>query len=122
MREYYENPELRKSSCIILILALLSILISSYTIDKSYEKIKDSYVDNNAAVVGKIVKTHPELKNQVVTVITKNSSGEDIKSGRRILKDYGYSTELNIGLMPQLENNYRNLSKFLFTSMVCFLQ
>lgn len=120
MREYYENPELRKSSCIILILALLSILISSYTIDKSYEKIKDSYVDNNAAVVGKIVKTHPELKNQVVTVITKNSSGEDIKSGRRILKDYGYSTELNIGLMPQLENNYRNLSKFLFTSMVCF--
>lgn len=120
MREYYENLELRRSSCIILILALLSILISYYTIDKSYERIKDSYVDNNAAVVGKIVKIHPELKNEVVTIITKNSSGEDIKSGRRILKDYGYSTELNIGLMPQLKNNYRNLIKFLLTSMGCF--
>ncbi len=120
MREYYENQELRKSSCIILILALLSILISFYTIDKSYEGIKDNYVDNNAAVVGKIVKIHPELKNEVVTTITKDSSEEDIKTGRQILKDYSYSTELNISLMPQLENNYRKLIKSLLISMVCF--
>lgn len=120
MMGYYENPELKRSSCVILILTLFFIFITFFIVNKSYEKIKYNYMNNNMAVVGRIVKTHPELKNEIIPIITKGSSKRDIESGRQILKEYGYSESLNINLIPELNFDYRSLIKSMIVSIICF--
>ncbi|WP_333858993.1 sensor histidine kinase [Clostridium sp.] len=117
---YYENPEIKRSSCIILILAVIFIAVNSFVLYKGYERVKKDYINNNAALVGKIVKIHPQLENEVVPVITKESSSEDVGFGKKVLSKYGYEENLNINLLPKLREDYSNLSKSMIFSMICF--
>ncbi|WP_368491063.1 sensor histidine kinase [Clostridium sp. BJN0013] len=120
MTLYYENPELKRSSCVILILAIIFMVINFFILNRGYERVKEDYINNNAALVGKIVKIHPELKYEVVSIITKGSSQEDIEFGRKILNNYDYKENLNINLLPELKADYSNLNKSVLFSMACF--
>lgn len=116
---YYENPEIKRNLILILILSVITVFVTSCIVNASYESIKKSCINNNAAVLGKIVKSHPELKNEIVPLITKGSDKQDIESGKQVLKDYGYDTNLNVSLIPEVKDNYRDLMKFLSALMLC---
>lgn len=120
MTLYYENPELKRSSCVILILAIIFMVINFFILNRGYERVKKDYINNNAALVGKIVKIHPELKYEVVSIITKGSSQEDIEFGTKVLNKYDYKENLNINLLPELKADYSNLNKSVLFSMACF--
>ncbi|MFL0197603.1 hypothetical protein ACJDU8_18830 [Clostridium sp. WILCCON 0269] len=120
MTSYYENPELKRSSCIILILAILFMVINFFILNRGYERVKKDYINSNAALLGKIVRIHPELKDEVVPIITKGSSQKDVEFGRGILSSYDYKDNLNIDLLPELKEDYSNLNKYIIFFMGCF--
>lgn len=117
---YYENPEIKRSSCIILILAIAFIAVNSFILHRGYEMVKKDYINNNAALIGKIVRIHPELEDEVVPIITKESSLKDVEFGTKILNKYDYKENLNINLLPGLKEDYSTLSKSMLFSMACF--
>ena len=57
------------------------------------------------ALVGNIIKNHPELKDDIIPYITKEVSEENILIGQEILKLYGYYEELDKSFQPILKGN-----------------
>ncbi|WP_282804326.1 sensor histidine kinase [Clostridium tetani] len=120
MNKYFENPELKRSSLIIMFLAFIILITSFFTIEKSYEGIKRSYIESNMALVGEITKNHPNLKEEVVKTIIKRPNEKSIEEGRIILKEYGFSEGLQIEFIPTMKYNYYTTLKTILALLTVF--
>lgn len=127
MNKYFDNPELKKSSLIIVFIAFITIITSFFIIEKSYDGIKRSYIESNMALVGEISKNHPKLKDEIIGTIIKGPNEKSIEKGRSILKEYGFDENLEIEFVPTMESNYHKALKtilafLLFFFVVVFIQ
>lgn len=120
MNKYFDNPELKKSSLIILFLALITLITSFFIIEKSYDRIKRSYIESNMALVGEIAKSHPDLKDEVVKTIIREPNEKSIEEGRSILKEYGFHENLEIEFIPTMESNYYKALKTILVFLFVF--
>ncbi|WP_243159171.1 hypothetical protein [Clostridium cochlearium] len=120
MNKYFDNPELKKSSLIIVGIAFITIIISFFVIEKSYEGIKRSYIESNMALVGEISKSHPKLKREIIETIVKGPNEESIEKGRSILKEYGFDENLEIEFIPSMEYNYHKVLKTILVFLLVF--
>ena len=120
MNKYFDNPELKKSSLIIVFLAFITLITSFFIIEKSYEGIKRSYIETNMALVGEISKSHPDLKEEVVKTIIKEPNKKSIEEGRTILKEYGFHENLEIEFIPTMESNYHKTLKTILIILLVF--
>ncbi|MCY6355280.1 sensor histidine kinase [Clostridium sp. ZS2-4] len=106
MSNYFSNPELKQSSFSILILACITLIASFFIINISYEKIKVNYVKSNIAIIGEISKNHPELSGEIIPIITKGANEKNIQEGERVLKDYGFSENIEMNFIPSMYNSF----------------
>ncbi|PRR77986.1 Alkaline phosphatase synthesis sensor protein PhoR [Clostridium liquoris] len=120
MNKYFSNPELKRSSMIIVILAFITLMASFFTIKISYEKMKINYTESNMAIAGQIIKNHPELSSEIIPLITKGTDKSHIEEGKRILNEYGFNENLKIEFIPAMENSYNMALKGILISLVCF--
>lgn len=120
MNKYFSNPELKRSSMIIIILAFITLMASFFTIKISYEKMKINYTESNMAIAGQIIKNHPELSGEIIPLITKGADKSHIEEGKRILNEYGFNENLKIEFIPAMENSYNMALKGILISLACF--
>ncbi|OPJ60842.1 sensor histidine kinase [Clostridium oryzae] len=106
MTRYFLNPELKRSSLIIAASMLIFTAAIFVLLSISYDNIKDSYIRNNMALVGGIVDKHPELKDEIIPLITQKQTSSNIAKGKRILKDFDYDQSLNISLIQGINSDY----------------
>lgn len=120
MYKYFSNPELKRSSIVILILAFITLSTSFFVINRSYEKMKINYIESNTAIIGELVKKHPELTSELIPLITKGTNEKSIVDGKKILKEYGYGENLDIEFIPAMEKSYTMALKNILALLSCF--
>lgn len=101
------NPEVKKSSAIILIVVFVFSLMINCALYFSFDGIKDSYISGRAAVIGKITETHPELADELVKASFESQKEEVIERGNQILTQYGYNENLKFIFLPSIYDAFK---------------
>ncbi|MCY6958318.1 sensor histidine kinase [Clostridium brassicae] len=120
MNNYFTNPELKRSSFSILSVAFITLIMVFFIMNTSYDKIKINYAKSNMAILGEISKKHPELTEEIIPIITKGANQENIQEGKNLLKEYGFSENIKIDFIPQVDNSYKMALKYILILFALF--
>lgn len=103
---YIRNPEL-KSILLKLILAQM-VLACLFFGATQYElrQLGNELTVRNIALAGQILSRYPELENEVVGLVTKQATAQEIAIGKKILAAYGYESNLPVFSQPLLKDYY----------------
>lgn len=95
----YKVSDVLKFIIISIIGLLILFFINIYALDK----INNSYIKQNMAIVGVIQKNDPTMLKDIVPIITKGKI-DNYESGRAYLEKYSYGQELNVFENPITKN------------------
>lgn len=105
MERYFVNPELKKSS-VILILINFIFLLATLTMTKiNNDNLKAGYVKSLGAVTEKISERNPKLLQYIIPSVTKEAQAKDAEKGIKILKEYGLTEDLENKLFPYVNKS-----------------
>lgn len=99
----FRNEEFKSVILKLIIFQLVFALISFFVVNIYINNINRKIVEQNTALIGNLIKNHPELQNEIIPYITKEISEEDITLGQNVLKIYGYSIEMDKNRQPLLK-------------------
>lgn len=114
------NPEVKRSSAIVLIIFLVFNLIANCALYLSFNGIKRSYIEGRAAVIGQITENHPELEAELVKASFESGNEELIKKGNEILGRYGYNENLKFMFIPSIYDAFKESSLILMVLISAF--
>lgn len=119
---YVNNPEVKKFITKYFIIFLLAVGLTYGVSILSINIIKEKVVENNQAIIGRIVSNNPQLESQIIDIITQGNSSEDLELGKEILSKYNYN---NISLFnePIISKSINNvyLLNFIFIVLIFLL-
>lgn len=110
------NPELKKSSIVLLFIVIIFIFIVNMWITFYFNNIKSQYIDGRAAMLSTMVEKFPNLEADLVEAAFKVPTKEEIKLGEKIIDNYGYKDNINIMYIDGINEAFKN-SKFIFIIM-----
>ncbi|WMM25158.1 HAMP domain-containing sensor histidine kinase [Tissierella sp. MB52-C2] len=99
------NEEFKSIISKLILLQIIFAIVGYLVVNNSIGNINKKIIERDVALVGNIIKNHPELKDEIIPYITKEVSKENIVIGQEILKSYGYYEELNKSFQPILKGN-----------------
>lgn len=108
--DYLKNLELKFTLRLLVALGIISIVINLMFISISFNNLKKNYILTEGTILSKIESINPEIVKDVVPVITKEVSEEDVIRGEEILKEYGFNTNLDIRFIPSYYKVMKNIS------------
>lgn len=126
MERYFVNPEVKKSS-VILILINFIFLLATLTMTKlNNDKLKAGYIKSLGAITEKVSEKNPELLQYIVPSVTREVEAKDAEKGMKILKEYGLTEDLENKLFPYVNeavtsNYYYIIALFLIMTMLLFI-
>ena len=114
---YVNNPEVKKFITRYFIIFLLAVGLTYGVSILSINVIKEKVVENNQAIIGRIVSNNPQLESQIIDIITQGNSSEDLELGKEILSKYNYN---NISLFnePIISKSINSVYLLNFTFIV----
>jgi signal transduction histidine kinase len=123
---YFVNPELKRSTRILLALNIMLLLMTIWILKINNDNLKRGYVSSLGAVVEKIDEKNPGLEKYVIPLMTKEVSDSEAKKGEKILKQYGLEDNLENGLFPYVkdvayENNCAIVCIFIISTIFYFV-
>jgi len=124
MKRYYINPELKKSSAMLLALMVLFFMAMFLMLKIHSDNLKDDYIKCFGAVAVRVIETYPEMEAEIIPLITREISEEEALKGKEFLRQYGLSDSLENALFPYVNSTIakNNLSVVLvFTVMTLVL-
>lgn len=107
------NPELKKSSIVLLFIVIIFIFIVNMWITFYFNNIKSQYIDGRAALLSTMVEKFPNLEADLVEAAFKVPTKEEIKLGEKIIDNYGYKDNINIMYIDGINEAFKS-SKFIF--------
>lgn len=126
MKRYFTNPELKVSSVILLSIIVLFFTMNILTLKLHNDNLKESYIESIGAITARVVEKNPELKDEILPLVTKEISQEEAEKGKNFLAKYGLTRELENQLFPYInkasaKNNLSGLYIFALMATVLFL-
>ncbi|SCN22768.1 Sensor kinase CusS [Clostridium sp. N3C] len=126
MKRYFTNPELKVSSVILLSIITLFFVINTIVLKMYNDNLKDSYVESIGAITARVVEKNPELKGEIIPMVTKGISREEAEVGKSFLAQYGVTEELENQLFPYVnkasaKNNITGFFVFALMAIIILL-
>lgn len=124
MKGYFINPELKKSSAILVFLMTLFLILQIVILKIHNESLKEDYIKSVGAINARVVEVDPTLEKHIVPIVTKGVTEEEAQKGKAILAKYGLSSALEDELFPYVNTTVKkdNLSiVFMFIVMTAVL-
>jgi signal transduction histidine kinase len=106
MEGYFNNPEVKRSSIIFILIMLLFLSFNYITIRFNNEILKGDYLRVLGTVASRIIEVNPELEKEIVPLITKEINKKDEARGKEILRQYGLSESLETSLFPYVKGSF----------------
>lgn len=104
----FKNPELRRSTRIIVISNIIMLCILLLVFNYGYNEIKKGYIEDKANVVARISENYPEESSEIISSFLKPSKSEsDVNKGLEIMEKYGYSGDMEIKYVGGIYNSYK---------------
>lgn len=118
----FRNPEIKSITIKVLVLQIIFSISIFMIVNIEMNTVNGMIVEQNTALVGKILTNYPDLEEEIIKVVTKGSSVEEIEKGKEILSQYGYSENLKKSIQPLLKNISPKIEIILFVvSLIYFI-
>jgi signal transduction histidine kinase len=114
MKTYFDNPEIKKSSAVYLLIMIVFIICNYTLVRISNENLKRDYIKVFGIVTAKVVQVNPQLEKEIVPLLTGEISKEEEAKGKEILKQYGLSETLDLNLFPYIKRSFRSMEQSIF--------
>ena len=105
-----KNIEYKNTLIKIIIFQILLSLTIFLALNLEINKINQKIIEQNTALMGRILKNNPEFEGEIIDLITREITAEDFNNGEKILKSYGYDKNMDKsfqtilkGITPKLE-------------------
>lgn len=123
MERYFVNPELKKSSVILVFINCIFLLATLTMTKINSDNLKAGYVRSLGAVTEKVNEKNPELLQYIIPSVTKEVQVKDAEKGMKILKEYGLTEDLENKLFPYVNkvitsNYYYIIALFLIMTVL----
>ena len=124
MKGYFHNPEVKRSSVILLGFIIIFYILTSFMLKLQQERLKEGYIKQLGAITARIAEKDPQLEKEIMPMITKEVSQEEALKGKAVLAQYGLSSKLENVLFPYVNEtikmNYYSIA-IVFIAMAFFL-
>ncbi|WP_020429770.1 HAMP domain-containing sensor histidine kinase, partial [Paenibacillus riograndensis] len=90
-----------KAIVLQVMLALLMFFFMNYQVSQ----INKAVVNQNAALIGYVLKQAPQLENEIIHFITQGAQEDEIVAGKRSLAQYAYTEDMLVNDQPILSDN-----------------
>lgn len=125
MKKYFINYELKISSLMLLLIMTISLLFTCFTLRLYNQNLKADYIKSLGAIAERVTEKDPELKDEIVPLITKEISDEEAIKGKSVLSQYGLNEKLENDLFPYMsstakKNNLLIFFIFIFMTVILF--
>lgn len=126
MGRYFVNPELKKSSVILVLINLVFLFVNLTMTKINNDNLKAGYVKSIGVVTEKVSEKNPELLQYIIPLVTKEVQTKDAENGMKILKEYGLTEDLENKLFPYVNkaissNYYCIIVLFLAITIILFI-
>ncbi|MFL0249466.1 ATP-binding protein [Clostridium neuense] len=123
MSNIFKNEEVKSITIKFLIIQIVVLLGWYVLLNAGISGLNKKYISSNKVICARILKNHPEEKEQIVKVFTQGPSSTEIKESNDILNDYGYTYELEAYKNPLIIEfkNKTVLMGILFLSLTVFI-
>jgi signal transduction histidine kinase len=109
MNGVYKRNFLKQFTLVWIIAVTVLIIILNIVINMSFEKIKKNYINESYALIG-LFSNHQGIEvDKVAAVFTQGAKAEDYENGKGILSSYGYKEDMDIKLIPKVNESYERL-------------
>lgn len=117
MNSIFKNEEV-KGIIIKFFIIQVAALLGWYTLlNISISGLNKKYISSNKVICARILKGHPEEKDQIIKIFTQGPSSREIIESKDVLSDYGYTYELDAYKNPIIKE-FQN--KILFIGVLFF--
>jgi signal transduction histidine kinase len=106
MMQVVRNPEWKSVAFKTIVIQLLLSLLLYMVVNIQLHSINQKIVDNNAALVGHLLQSKPQLEDEIIRYITQGALPHEITTGKSILAQYSYDEKIAIQDQPILSNSY----------------
>lgn len=114
MKTYFDNPEIKKSSAVFLLI-MTAFIICNYTLVRiSNENLKRDYIKVFGIVTARVVQVNPQLEKEILPLLTSEIGREEEIKGKEILEQYGLSETLDLNLFPYIKGSFRSMEQSIF--------
>ena len=120
MKRYFDNPEIKKSSFVLVAIMTIFLLLQLEIQEFHNEKLKESYIKSVGTMMARVIDRHPEFEKEITPLVTKNITDEEVAKAKAILAQYGVTTTLENELFPYVNSTSSNQHYFfilLFSAM-----
>lgn len=110
------KKENKKFLTLLLIFFLIGLWIQSVFI----KNMKQTIIQNNALIIGTVLKEHPELEKEVIKAI----ESEDYEANKAVLEKYGLANLESLDYLEEVQKLQRNIYIFyciFFIILILFL-
>ncbi len=108
MKYTYKNNYLKFNLLWSIVVALLMIILN-ISIDISFEKIKQNYINESYAIIGSFYNRQAMEEDTIAKIFTQGAKYGDCEKGKQILSSYGYKENMDIKLLPNINKSYKTL-------------
>ena len=114
------NPEVRKSSSLIIIITITFMIIVQIILNISFNSIKIDYMEGKATLIGSLCEKYPEIESEIVNTVYKGSSPELIEKGKNISSQYGYGENLQISFLKNFNKSFIFVNRSIIILIIAF--
>jgi len=109
MKGVHKRNFLKQFTLVWIIAVTVLIITLNVVINISFEKIKKNYINESYALIG-LFSNHQAIEvDKVAAVFTQGAKAEDYENGKVILSSYGYKEDMDIKLIPKVNESYERL-------------
>ncbi|AIY08788.1 hypothetical protein LK13_09415 [Paenibacillus polymyxa] len=105
MNEFVRNPEWKSITVKAIVLQVMLAVIIFFYMSYQVSQINKAVVNQNAALVGYVLKQAPQLENEIIHFITQGAQEDEIVEGKRSLAQYAYKEDMPVNDQPVLSDN-----------------
>lgn len=121
MDNLLRNPEYRRILIKIMLAQIIFILILFLTLNIGFKYLNTGLIEQNAALVGKLIEVYPNHEEEIVNIILDEASVADVEKGKAILSQYSYGSHMDIMLQPLLGSLYPKIKVLILSISLLFL-
>lgn len=118
MKGMYKNNFLKQFTLVWIVVVTALIITLNTIINVSFEKIKSNYINQNCALVGAFLDSGAIDKNRIAAVFTQGIKYDDYEKGKETLAAYGYKEDMDIKLVPKVDESYKTLKVHINSSLI----
>ena len=117
------NSEMKSFIRNFIALLFITILLCAGVTILNVNIIKNKVVENNQAIIGKILTELPNMEEEIIDVITQGNSKENINLGKDILSKYNYDKNISLANEPIISESIKYIFNinWIFVSIILIL-